>query len=202
MPSAACRWPTVRPAALTVVALHAGLIFALLSALDRGVWSEPEVSTTLINLPAIHEPQPTPKSFGPIGLTNPKPPVVPPLVIRFEDASVADTIEVAAASDRKTGDGNVVTEPAWSRVEILRRTDIEYPRLAKYLDEEGVVRLKLRIGVDGTPREILVEATSGHTRLDQAALTAVARWKFKPAMRDGVPIDVWTRLPVAFRLEK
>jgi len=93
-----------------------------------------------------------------------------------------------------------LADPVWSNPLILRRTDINYPWQARALQEQGVVQLRMRIAVDGSPRDVAVEISSGHPRLDQAALTAVRHWQFKPLMRDGAPVEAWARLPIAFRL--
>jgi outer membrane biosynthesis protein TonB len=45
----------------------------------------------------------------------------------------------------------------------------EYPSASKRLEEEGVVRLKLLVSVDGDVTESLVEKSSGFNRLDEAS---------------------------------
>ncbi len=66
--------------------------------------------------------------------------------------------------------------------------------------EEGKVRVKVLIGENGTPGEIQLAESSGNTSLDEAALTALCRWRFQPALRNGQPVLAWVTVPVIFSL--
>jgi protein TonB len=63
-----------------------------------------------------------------------------------------------------------------------------------------VVRLALRIGADGRVEGAQVAASSGFPRLDQAALEAARRWRFRPATQGGVPVAATLPTAVHFRL--
>lgn len=52
------------------------------------------------------------------------------------------------------------------------------------------------VGTDGTVQSIRVQSTSGVPALDLAAAESVHRWHFIPAMRNGVPIKGYVRVPV------
>jgi protein TonB len=201
MSSLSLRAFAVRPSALLVVALHVALVFGLLTALNQGMATLTNDDMQLVITPAVPKPDPTPflKDIRP-ELDRITPPIVPRPDLPADD-SPTDPGVTSAISNPARGTVTEPSAPTWARAEIRNRTDIEYPRLSKYLDEQGIVMLSVRIGVDGLPREVLIGATSGHSRLDQAALAAVARWKFKPVTRDGVPVEAWTRLPIAFRLQ-
>jgi protein TonB len=43
--------------------------------------------------------------------------------------------------------------------------------------------------------------SSGHRRLDEAARTAVLRWRFTPARRNGLAIPWTAKLPIRFRVQ-
>ena len=64
---------------------------------------------------------------------------------------------------------------------------------------QGSCVLGITVDKDGLVRDVHV-TRSTDKRLDQFAIDAVRRWKFKPAMRDGKPIAVLTSVEVAFRL--
>jgi len=66
-------------------------------------------------------------------------------------------------------------------------------------DQGGTVVLLVTIGADGAVRDISVSQTAG-APLDGAAIAAVARWKFKPALRDGQPVEARVRIPVRFEV--
>jgi protein TonB len=45
-----------------------------------------------------------------------------------------------------------------------------------------------------------VKRSSGYEILDKAAMEAVERWKFKPAMADGFPVEGEVEVPIRFKL--
>lgn len=77
-----------------------------------------------------------------------------------------------------------------------------YPPVSRRLGEEGRVLLDVHIQPDGSVGEIRVRASSGSTRLDQAALDAVKRWRYVPARRGDVAIAFWYVQPIAFSLHE
>lgn len=76
----------------------------------------------------------------------------------------------------------------------------EYPRLAARRGLEGTVTVLLEIGVDGLVTRAFVATSSGHAVLDDAALEALAKWRFEPARRFGVAVPGTYRREVVFRL--
>jgi protein TonB len=76
----------------------------------------------------------------------------------------------------------------------------EYPRTAREAGWEGTVMLQVEILPDGKAGVVSVHRTSGHVILDDAALTAVQRWRFSPAMDGNFPIKTVVHLPVKFDL--
>jgi protein TonB len=86
---------------------------------------------------------------------------------------------------------------------ILSKVDPIYPSDARQAGLEGTVVLRVQILANGRPGEISVSRSTGHSSLDDAALAAVAQWKFIPAKdRDsGKTVTCYTSLPVSFRLK-
>lgn len=77
-----------------------------------------------------------------------------------------------------------------------------YPREALREGLTGTVMLQVLVDVDGRPLEVTVARSSGHRALDIAARRQVlARWTFRPAVRDGRPVQAVGMVPVAFELE-
>jgi protein TonB len=77
-----------------------------------------------------------------------------------------------------------------------------YPMEAKLKHWEGVVRLRVLVGLDGRVQEISVLRSSGHEVLDKAALKAVREWRFKPAMRAGNPVEDFGWVDIPFKLTR
>ena len=76
-----------------------------------------------------------------------------------------------------------------------------YPTVSRRLGEQGKVTLRVKVDESGYCTAIAVSQSSGHQRLDQAALDAVQRWIFQPGTRNGVPVSLSVNIPVLFRLE-
>lgn len=79
----------------------------------------------------------------------------------------------------------------------------EYPRLSRRNSESGLVVVRAFIdATGGAPRAVQVEKTSGFVRLDQAAVAAVQKARFKPYIDNGRPTEAWALVPLNFELEK
>jgi protein TonB len=61
-----------------------------------------------------------------------------------------------------------------------------YPHEAMRRGEQGVVKLQFTVGANGKLVGSAVIKSSGFRELDQAALTALIRCRFKPAYRNNV----------------
>lgn len=76
----------------------------------------------------------------------------------------------------------------------------EYPQLAKLARIQGTVRLEALIATDGTIKGLQV--VRGHPLLAKAALDAVERWRYRPTLLNGEPVEVETEIDVNFSLEQ
>ena len=89
-----------------------------------------------------------------------------------------------------------------SAVQYLEPPAPEYPRLSKRNAESGKVMVRVYIDVAGMPRNAQVSTSSGFARLDDAAVSAVQKARFKPYTENGQPTAGWTYVPINFELEK
>jgi protein TonB len=75
---------------------------------------------------------------------------------------------------------------------------------AKYPDSairdgiEGTVSVMLTIPADGIPKDVKV-AKGFRPDFDQSAIDSVRQWRFRPATKDGKPMEVTVTLQVAFK---
>ena len=97
-----------------------------------------------------------------------------------------------AASDGEGGS----TAPA-----LLEAPSPLYPRNARRFGWEGTVVCRMEVAADGRVSAVVIERTSGHDALDDAARDALLRWRFRPALEDGLPVATSVRHRVVFRLE-
>jgi TonB family protein len=108
----------------------------------------------------------------------------------FADATVADNTpkKKAAASDSPT-----------TMVDILDKPRPQYTAEGRNLRLEGDVVLDMVFQADGTVQVNRVISGLGHG-LDESAVRAAQQIKFKPAKRDGQPVDFPARVRIEFRL--
>jgi len=74
----------------------------------------------------------------------------------------------------------------------------EYPEMARMADVEGTVMVRALVGKDGNVKDALV--ASGIPMLNDAAVEAVKKAKFKPALQQHRPVAVWVVIPMRFKL--
>ena len=78
-------------------------------------------------------------------------------------------------------------------------TAADYPVDSLPAQEVGTARVDYLVGIDGTVSEPMVTQSSGSPRLDQAAITIVSRWRFRPATENGRPVEARLFANVVFR---
>jgi TonB family protein len=108
------------------------------------------------------------------------------------DAAPAPSREPRRARER-------VSEKIDTDVEILEKPRPDYTDEARRLRIEGDVVLRVTFGASGTMVVHGVLEGLGHG-LDDAAIVAAKKIKFKPARRNGEPVDLTATLRVVFRL--
>jgi TonB family protein len=89
--------------------------------------------------------------------------------------------------------------PATTPVEILFKPNPVYTAEARALKLEGEVLLEVMFGANGALHVNRVVRGLGHG-LDEAAVTAANQIKFKPAQRNGSPVDSTAIVHVVFQL--
>lgn len=73
-----------------------------------------------------------------------------------------------------------------------------YPPQALRRGERGTVVVRAEIGPDGVPISVSIASGSGSRQLDRAALDAVRRWRFQPALANGQPTVGSVLVPIEF----
>jgi TonB family protein len=76
----------------------------------------------------------------------------------------------------------------------------EYPDNARRQGREGRVLLRVFVDDQGETRAVEVSRSSGTDALDNAATSAIKRWRFYPARSGDRPIESWVNVPIDFRL--
>jgi len=103
--------------------------------------------------------------------------------------------QVAAAPKRSVDDSAAVT----TQVEILYKPKPVYTEEARKLNIEGEVLLEVVFGANGELHVNRIVRGLGHG-LDEAAVDATNKIKFKPAQRNGVAVDSRAIVHVMFQM--
>jgi periplasmic protein TonB len=90
--------------------------------------------------------------------------------------------------------GGGVTAPA-----LLYRVEPEYSEEARKAKYQGIVVLYVEVDPNGRARNVRVLQSLG-LGLDEKAIEAVRKWRFRPGYKDGRPVTVAATVEVHFRL--
>lgn len=85
----------------------------------------------------------------------------------------------------------------------IQNTMPAYPDKYRSSGIQGVVVLDVAVNADGTVGPVAVKKSllSGAGGLDEAAVTAVKNWLFKPALQDNKPVAANVNIPIPFNLK-
>jgi protein TonB len=164
---------------------------------------------------------PPPVENKPVELKKAITPITPPLkrvdpVVKTK--SSGPTLEnvrdpVIPGYDPPTGPsgaGTIVVDPPVTPPPMIVGAEIDsryagsfqpdYPGPELRQEKEGLVKVRVLIGVDG--RIKMVEQVSSPTPgfFEATRRHALNKWRFKPAMRDGIPTESWKVMTVRFQI--
>lgn len=164
---------TVQPVAVADVATPPGSTLPRpeLSPASRN--AAPALGAADVAAPVPRAPAPPPPDAGAMAPTSP--------------ASPAGPTAIAPPAD-----GNP------SLPQPIERVAPEYPADALRNGERGSVVVMIQVGTDGLPVTAVIERSSRSRALDQAALAAARRWRFRPALANGQPVEARVRVPFEF----
>lgn len=92
-----------------------------------------------------------------------------------------------------------ITAPNSTPVEITFKPQPVYTQEGRNLHVEGQVVLNVIFSADGSVKVVRVVRGLGHG-LDEAAQQAAAQIRFRPATRDGAPVDTVSNIYITFQL--
>lgn len=129
----------------------------------------------------------------------PSPPPPAPLPPVEAPVAVAAAPQAAPPAPPAPPPPVTVTPPIF-HADYLNNPPPAYPGLSRRMGEEGKVILRVFVSEQGLPGTIQVRTSSGHSRLDEAALNTVRSWRFVPARRGEAPVGAWVLVPISFSL--
>jgi periplasmic protein TonB len=104
----------------------------------------------------------------------------------------------AEAAQMKPKPGSVRVGAGVQQAMLVYQVKPQYPQLARAARVSGTVRLAAIIARDGTIQHL--HLISGPPLLAGVALEAVQKWRYKPTLLNGDPVEVITEIDVNFTL--
>ena len=144
--------------------------------------------------------QPLVVKAGPSGIPAAATPAPPALVI-------AATGNSGAALSKLVSSDVLLPQPAQNTVRVsqgvsqgllLKKVAPTYPPMALQLHKEGVVQLLATVSKSGEISNVKV--LSGDSMLARAAADAVLRWKYRPYLLNGTPVEIETQISIVFKV--
>jgi protein TonB len=78
----------------------------------------------------------------------------------------------------------------------------DYPFFARVFGREGTSELSFLVMADGTVSDVKVAKSSGYDSLDDAAVECVAKWHYRPAIKDDQLADAPMTVKVVWDLDE
>lgn len=174
----------------------------------------------IISVP-IEQPKPDPKPIEKVRDREVSPttqplPHQPDPIVKTESASdpIGSTTEYTPITGHPPADpgpasgGTTVVDPPKPPVMIGATVDPRYadslqppyPSSEIRAQTEGKLTARVLVGVDGRVKAIEILKTPSKGLSEATRRHALARWRFKPATRDGVPYEDWMTMTLNFRL--
>jgi protein TonB len=185
------------PIGLVVVAVHVVLIYFI------------GVSLGIVDLPTLAKPMEAVMIDSPVEQSEPvkvvkpdleTPPVeTPPLENTIPEIDVPSDEPAPNAITAEVSPSPPVAETA--NMKVNRRVDPVYPAGSRRDGEQGTGMFRVLVDEKGRPTEVQVLKSSGFPRLDDAAMAAIRKWAFSPAMQNSQAVRSWTRVQVTFNLQ-
>ena len=105
----------------------------------------------------------------------------------------------SSSSKNQVPDSNITTSPVFD-AQYLNNPSPIYPSNAKNNNIQGKVFLSVLVGIEGRAIEVKIANSSGYSILDNSALSAVRKWQFVPAKKNGEAVSATVIVPVEFKI--
>ncbi len=149
--------------------------------------------------------RPAPKKIKPMNTISEQPELKEAWIDRVVNTAVPGIYAPRVASPPTRQGTGVKGSPAPQKREVAypdygKNPELGYPPFALRRGFEGRVVLRVLVSKEGQALKVTLAKSSGHAILDRAAIKAVREWIFKPGKLNGVPIDMWVKVPVVYEL--
>ncbi len=140
--------------------------------------------------------------------TTPPPPqpklTVQPPKPEEKPKEIASLPKPAAPEPKPTEPAPAPKQPVFTEAEpAVPLASEPQPAIPDDLRDEALDKTcvaEVTVGPDGKPTDAKISQSSGSDELDRLALDAARQWKFKPATRDGAPVESIVRIHIEFQV--
>lgn len=161
----------------------------------------PEVALPAPPRPETPQPRQTPR---PVTTSKVPQPIAAPMATQPPPSPVHESVPapqapVAAAVPVAIFEP-AIEQPRYNAA-YLNNPPPAYPLAARRRNIEGKVLVRAEVQADGSCSRTELKKSSGFELLDEAALKAVANWRFVPAKRGSQAVVAWVEIPITFKLD-
>ncbi|WP_242097358.1 MULTISPECIES: TonB family protein [unclassified Sphingomonas] len=154
------------------------------------------------------EPHPSTASAHPVEAP------IPIVTLPLQSAPVATTPDPAPIPSAGAGIGGVSVDPAptaspapvlvEAMVDPRYAADLQpaYPADERRAGREGRVVVRVLVGVDGRVKQVERVSATSDAFFRATQERATSRWRFRPATRDGIPVETWRTMALRFVLQE
>jgi protein TonB len=198
-----------------VIVLHLIVAYGIVTGLGKKMVAKmtEAVETKIIEDVKPPPPPETPPPPPPPEMKAPPPPFIPPVEVQVQTPPPQQNViaNTTQAKPQTTELSKALPVPNAPPAPVAKATGPartpaiadfnscakpEYPRSSQRNEETGKSVISFMIGVDGSVKASKITQSSGFRDLDKAALVALGKCRFKPAIENGQPVESW--LPVEY----
>ena len=206
----------IKPGSLTIaIAINGAIIGALLFSApvvtrinDRPLTIK---SIFLDPPPPLETPEPEakPQPHRKTVPTAAKPDVTPRIADADESPYVIPSVDLTGTTGLGSGPIEIVVPPpplpvltgATVDPRYAAQFQPEYPAGERRAERFGKVVIRVLIGTDGRVKRAERVSAASDAFWAATERRALDKWRFRPATRDGVPVEAWRTMTVRFELE-
>ncbi len=148
--------------------------------------------------PEEQKPRPTAEAIATVNLDaiQPRPAPIAPVPLNLAPAPRIPRVNATLPATGLPSGDDLDERP--EEISIRRPS---YPISARQLGQEGLVVVRILINESGAVEDAEIVESRGPDSFRQAVLDVALTWRFRPALRDGVPVPVWGVKRIRFKLE-
>jgi len=173
-------------------------------AAAKAAGQPPPTAPSAGTVPAPAAAEQSPSQPAPVETAPPPPPAPEPVAQKEPEPPPPPKVQEKNPEPEapRTRAGELVEAgPGVSPPQLVSFPKPEYPPMARTLRVEGTVVVTVLVDENGQVLDVrMAEPIRQKVGLNEAAIAAARAVRYKPAKKDGVPVKMWTRLRIPFKL--